>query len=75
MQFGATSLWPVPRTLSGDRNRIEVPNVFGVFQNGAVAGKFPDPRGVEDRHFAPAGFVLERGGDFFLGVAIGFEVG
>ena len=52
-----------------------MPNLFGVFSNGAVAGKFAEASGVEDRRFRPTGAVAIRGVDSGLSVAIRAKIG
>ena len=52
-----------------------MPDVFGVFEDGAVAGEFADAGGIEHGHFAPARLVFEGLGHLVLRLAIRFEVG
>ena len=33
---------------------LDIPNIAGVLRDGAVAGKFPDPSDVQNRHPRPA---------------------
>src|SRR6185369_4088888 len=56
-------------------HRIQLPDLAGVLADRPVAGELAHARGVEDRHFRPAGFVLEGSVYQLLGVTVGLEIG
>ena len=53
-----------------DFNWFDVPNVFGVLFDGAVATELAGSEGVVDRHFGPLGLVLV----YLVNVLLFFDV-
>src|ERR1051326_5081931 len=58
-----------------DHGGVDLPDVAGVFADGAVGGELAHPGDVEERLAVPRGAVAVGGVDGGLGVAVRLQVG